>query len=357
MYYSHITSLKGLSCIFIVLGHFLGIVKYAEIIPFSIYTINILKSFRLYFLIDESFWLYSFFLISGYLIANSKIFSIKSFFIKCFFRFFRLGIPILFSSYIIFLIYKYLGFYNQKTICLFVNDWFQSSYNVPLSLFMVLLSPVNTLLSSYCPINPPYWVLKDMFLASILIYFCNYLKKYIQNMFAIYFFILLVLYFFSNIVFACFTGAILNYIEKYTINNQNSILYSIYSSNPLLIFVLSFLLCLLNSSIGKIIFFSVFIIYFPKIKMLNRLLENKIFIFLGKISFGIYAFHWPVICSIGAYLILYLNKLFTMKESYIISLAVSYFFSIIIAYIFYQMIEKTAYKFMDKIKLYLISKI
>lgn len=68
----YLDGMKGLACLFILLGHFTGIYKYAEN-PSQIdsWFVRILTEGPVSFFTAESFWLYLFFVISGYLLIMS----------------------------------------------------------------------------------------------------------------------------------------------------------------------------------------------------------------------------------------------------------------------------------------------
>ena len=72
-YYYYLNGLKGIACLLIMMGHYLGLYKYAQSFTPSIRIIDIINNSLLSFLIDEGYWLYMFFVVSGYLVSKSKI--------------------------------------------------------------------------------------------------------------------------------------------------------------------------------------------------------------------------------------------------------------------------------------------
>ena len=67
-----INGLKGLACLLIMAGHYIGFYKYAENFPSNIRALDIIKnSSTLSELCSESFWVVFFFVISGYLLSRS----------------------------------------------------------------------------------------------------------------------------------------------------------------------------------------------------------------------------------------------------------------------------------------------
>ena len=86
----YINGLKGLACLMVMIGHFIGIYKYAENFPADSKFLQLFDTFiesKLGFIIDESFWVILFFFVSGYLISLSKTPDIKSLFLKLTFSF------------------------------------------------------------------------------------------------------------------------------------------------------------------------------------------------------------------------------------------------------------------------------
>lgn len=68
----YLDGMKGLACLFILLGHFTGIYKYAEnASQIDSWFVRILTEGLVSFFTAESFWLYLFFVISGYLLIIS----------------------------------------------------------------------------------------------------------------------------------------------------------------------------------------------------------------------------------------------------------------------------------------------
>lgn len=66
--------------------------------------------------------------------------------------------------------------------------------------------------------------------------------------------------------------------------------------------------------------------------LFNEFFQKKIFLKLNKISFGIYSFHWPVVCSIGSYLIMNTKK-YQFLLCWLVSIIITFIISIIYHYI------------------------
>ena len=334
----YISSLKGIACLFVAFGHFLGTIKYAAIIPVNRDFFLWLERYRLAFILDESFWLYLFFVVSGYLVANSKVATLPQFFVRSVIRFFRLALPIFAACVIIFVFNKIVPFYNKGTAVLFENTWLQSAYSKEFSVCNVLLSPIDVLFLKKTLFNSPYWVLRSMIIASFLIYFLTYVKTKIAHP-KIWEVLLLLLLavgslYFDKIIFVCIVGALICYYEVQ--------LQKLFKSKTMLIIsgLSSAILCFLHSTIGAIAIFSWMIISLPKLVKIKQVFEAKIFNFFGEISFGIYSFHWPIFCSVGSYVIIKLWNVIGGGYAIFLSIIISIILSTLISVFFYYIVEK-----------------
>ena len=223
-YKKYLTGLKGFACVMVMIGHFLGIFAYANSMPVDMYCFIVFRESQFGFVLDESFWLYLFFAVSGYLLAFSRIEKIYQLFAKMIQRFLRLGLPILFAYVIIYIIYRTIGFHNGETVSLFDNIYFQNSYSDEYTIFTVMMSPIDVLIFSECSLNSPYWVLREMFIASMIIYTANYLFKRFSSgnsliktmivLAVISITLSIFLLFDSKIVIFCLLGAVLGWSEK-----------------------------------------------------------------------------------------------------------------------------------------------
>lgn len=83
-------------------------------------------------------------------------------------------------------------------------------------------------------------------------------------------------------------------------------------------------------------------------KSICIVLENKVLLWMGKISFATYAFHWPIMLSLEAYLF---SKLI-VKYSYNTSALLAFIITIPVIYIVSFLITKYLIKYLNLIKLY-----
>ena len=340
----YINGLKGLACIMVMFGHFIGLYKNAESFPANSEFLQLFGSFlnsKLDFVISESFWVILFFTVSGYLVSISKIPDLKSLIFKSFSRFLRLGLPILVACALIFVIQKTFGFYTVETLSIFESSFVQKSYTNDFVLWQVIKSPVDILIFGETDFCSPYWVLREMFVTSLMIYFFSFLKERIN----IYLFIMLLGFSLlgsmsvSNVVFAGLFGMTLNFI-------QNDTSKKLLKNKLLWIFALAICVSLffVSGSRKISVFFGVVILIVPKIKIFNSIFSCKFSQLINKISFGIYSFHWPLFCSVGMYTIIKTHENYGLINSVIFSFAISTIATIIISILYYHLFEKQIYK-------------
>ena len=350
----YISSLKGIACLFVALGHFLGAIKYASIIPVNTDFFLWLEKYRLGFILDESFWLYLFFVVSGYLVANSKVATLSQFFVRSLIRFFRLALPIFAACVIIFAFSKVVPFYNEETAVWFENTWLQSAYSKEFSIYNVLLSPIDVLVFEKTLFNSPYWVLRSMMFASFLIYFLTYVKSKNTSpkIFGALFLLLSAASLYvDKIIFVCILGALICYCEAQ--------LHKLFKSKALLVIsgLFSLMLCFLHSTIGAIAIFSWMIIVLPQFVKVKKFLETRIFNFFGEISFGIYSFHWPIFCSVGSYVIIKSWNVIGGGYAIFLSIIISVILTTLISVPFYYAVEKPSDRlvkiFRNKLEIFL----
>ena len=349
-YKNYISGLKGFACIMVMIGHYIGLYKYAENFPEDNIMLNFFDTFhssKIGFFLDETFWVILFFVVSGYLVSMSNISSLTSFMKKSVMRFLRLGIPVFLSIAIVFVIYKSIGFHTIDTNVLMTNPFIQKAYSSEYNIFQVLISPVNVLILGDVSLNGPFWVLREMLLTSIIIYFLQFLHCKIKNnsiflsIIGIVFFASMIL---SNVVFAGLFGYIINLIEK---NKENKI-----TTEKIFVFLailFSVSLYFIPRSRIACIFFGSLILLIPKLPFVCSIFSSKLAQYINKISFGIYAFHWPIFCSIGMLCLIKLAANTGLFAACIISSVISVIITFLISACFYHFIEKWIYVLLKKI--------
>ena len=175
----YLDGMKGLACLFILLGHFTGIYKYAEnASQIDSWFVRILTEGPVSIFTAESFWLYLFFVISGYLlIISTPPRKIRDFLVKCAKRILRLAIPIWGTAIFIFVIQNTIGFYNHSVQAIVQNTWLTHLYGSRLTVLDILKEPFFVLILGTSKFNSPFWCLRDMLISSFLIYGVGWICK------------------------------------------------------------------------------------------------------------------------------------------------------------------------------------
>lgn len=338
-YYHYLTGLKGIACILIMIGHYLGLYKYSEQFVPSVSFLDTILHSRISFILDEGYWLYLFFFISGYLVSKAQVKTIAEVFMKSINRFFRLAFPVFFSYLVIFLIYSLFGFHNAQTANLFQCDWFQIFYYYEqYSIIDVLRSPISVLFFGEVVLNGPYWVLKEMFIASIIIYLVKYFYPILSGKneaicFSVLIIVTLIMALESPVIAACLIGMLVSLCEDID-GLQSKSYFSFWAIIVAMSQFAFFGTYLFN------VFFVFLIIYIPKVDIFNRILSSKPVLFFGKISWGIYSFHWPLICSLGALLIIHLQPQIGLLNAYVLACVLSALITFFVSVGFYFTFEK-----------------
>lgn len=340
--YMYIDGLKGLACFFVMAGHFINVYKFSQSFSPELPWLELLLGSPFKLAVNASFWLYLFYVISGFLVAQSRVETIGEYVKKCVGRFLRLALPILFAYLVIFGIYKLIGFHNFETTELFQCNWYQKSfYRGTYDLMTVLRSPIDVLFKGSALLNTPYWVLRMMFVSSLIIYTLSYVggllgKKSPALEYFVWFAALHGALSLDNIVAACLLGMFAaRFIRRggELIRDPAFCFFSVltiprfYSLPAELLWTLSFvplLLCV------------------PRVKRLDKVLSSRPFRFLGTVSWGIYSFHWPLISSVGALMLLALCPRFGLRAAYWMCLAAMTALTILVSYLFSISLERLA---------------
>lgn len=337
-YKQYITGLKGFACFMVMLGHFLGIFAYAQSMPIDIHLFLSFRQSKVGFFIDESYWLSLFFIISGYLLSFSKIEKLRQLFAKCIQRFLRLGLPVFFAYLIIYIVYKCISFHNAETTALFACEWYQKPFSGDYSFLTVLLAPIDVLIFGKCSLNSPYWVLRDMLIASVLVYFANYLVNLLHKKKLVKVAVMMVMLvgsaLISDVALICVLGAVLGWcIQDYQEIKETQWFYAV-------VLVVALIFAIIDVKFRYLVFFMALIVVVPKIAGLNTALSSKPFEFLGKISFGVYSFHWPLYCSVGALIMLGLSPHIGLLPALIIAMLGTGFLTVVISWLYHISCER-----------------
>ena len=293
----YITGLKGLACLSVMLGHYFGILSSFPKPGFAL--LEIIYKSQFYYLIRSGYWLQLFYAVSGYLVSKTIITSFSELVKKCIMRFLRFALPVFFVYMGLFVIDRTIGFHNADTVSIFTKiDYQQHYYQGSRSFMDYLAGPFRLLILNDCSLNGPYWVLHAMFLSSLYIYCMRYLKKYIVNDGVFFTAQAIIISFLMitdrTVYFGCLVGMLLGMYEDKMYETVRSQYFAF----------LILLAALLRNSLPALFIdglASVFIILFvPRLRFLDVFLSSRPVNFLGEISWDIFSFHWPVLCSFGA---------------------------------------------------------
>lgn len=322
-----------------------------------------------------------FFVLSGFLITNILLnqyikfgsISFKKFYYK---RILRLYPPIIVAS-IIFIIPYF--FYNPQEAL--SNLFFLLTYTGDVvklfqMLFPSLLYPLYFSHIWSLAIEEQFYLFYP-FLFSFLISRSLKKNKNIISTFWLYlllFFVLMLvfplilkawfykffLWRFFEIFFGCYLAVLLNekYSERFSIHNATGkFLISFFSNSWIVIIsVLSFILLLSTfpptSGYWHYIFFTIistsliFVCVKYKKTMFDFVLLNSKMIYIGKISYGLYLFHWPIFFLIGKFNFLNLSK---SNSGYFIKDLLGIGCTFLIAVLSYILVERKFLLFKNKL--------
>lgn len=332
----YLDGMKGLACLFILLGHFTGIYKYAEnASQIDSWFVRILTEGPVSIFTAESFWLYLFFVISGYLLIISPPRKTRDFLVKCAKRILRLAIPIWGTAIFIFVIQNTIGFYNHSVQAIVQNTWLTHLYGSRLTVLDILKEPFLVLILGTSKFNSPFWCLRDMLISSFLIYGVGWIcKSKKTETIAVCVLTVLAAITGRSIIMACLCGSCARLLrEKAEIQNKKNIMV-----------LAGLLLPLVAFWSGNPVFtstaFASFLIAVPQVERVKSIFECKLVKRLGAVSFGIYALHWPIINSIGLRIIVMSTNKMRADMMMIASLLCCSLITLVLATIFKITVEK-----------------
>ncbi|WP_341458881.1 acyltransferase [Acinetobacter gyllenbergii] len=304
-------SLRGIACLAVVFSHLLGVFYpqlhsfYESQLPKFNFAEAIYNS-PFAFFYSGTGAVFVFFVLSGYVLTLSflktddKSKKLRESLIK---RYPRLAIPVLFSC-LLFWSILHIDIDLSRT-----SEWFQSVKISPVFLDAFYSGTIGAFIYGDNKYNPVLWTMQIELLGSFIIYFACYLNN---NRILKYIFIFLSVVLSAQISGLAFLG-IVSFILGYFLYFFKRELPEFLS---LLIFVLGLYLCgvhnnsesysfffkFLNSQTYNVLnFLGGFFIVIAALKsnIINRMLDKKPLIHLGKLSFLIYLIHISVIYLIG----------------------------------------------------------
>lgn len=322
--------LKGLAAIWVVLHHFYLLVF--PIIPSGGRSIEKIPFVNVF--INGNLAVHLFLIISAYVMTmiirkSCNMLSLQNIVVK---RYFRLMIPI---SIIVF--FTCILYYCNLTT---IHEFSEITGNVKIVDYFDNLRPVDfvyTLLFSplgHSTVIGPLWMLKYIFLGTFVIVI---LSIALQNLggarkIVVYTIAFLLAYYFSwnfvsvivgMILYELCIGEFLCFMNKWI----TTVLLLFAVTIPALSPSVFHNIVPLNILSAVCLFLAVFYS-----KFLKRALSSKAFLFLGKISLGVYLIHWPIYCTFSCHLMLksgfsLLYVMLSLLSSLVIILALSFLYT------------------------------
>lgn len=348
----HIDGMKGILCFMVMVGHFWNLYRNCqEQSMFSSYALNLIRgTFLDTPLLVASFWLYAFLVISGYLLSVTRIRSISELLSKTVKRFLRFFLPVLGACLFIYVLQETVGFHTEETTAWFTNNWFQKFYRTDLGWKAIFTESFKVMTKAKCGFNSPFWVIRDMFLSSVIMYVCNYVdhgREQKNNVLPIVFFVCS-LYLDRPVIIACLAGYMIGYYREQVgrLAQRKTLFWLVVAAafcSVKLMMKGKILPTVFDNIFLYILVWCAIVVWVNQSSGLSKFFSLKIFLLMGKISFGVYSFHWPVICSIGSYILVRgLENQWRVLTAFGVSLLVSVVCTVILSVIYLVTIEKTA---------------
>jgi peptidoglycan/LPS O-acetylase OafA/YrhL len=382
----YLEGLRGIAALVVVLSHFKNVcfLPQQELLYSSINGLGIpwiAKAFTTNFLnklVDGELAVWIFWVLSAYVISipfckKNQGFSRKlmASFSK---RYFRLLIPVLASVIIAYLLLQFGLMYHLRLARLpgmeyaqeALNSFFPFNANFSRALWSAFYETFFAfqLSSSY---NPVLWTIQYEFLGSLFTFGMIGVLRHFPTRFILKIIIFLLLFKLQLLWLCAFVvGHILcdyDYSEEDSrwVKSTKRIEENIHSFK-IPVFLLSLAIISLGENVmdffsisfhAQKLALSVAIVYFClRNKYYIKFFASKIPVWLGKISFGLYLIHLPLICSLTSYLILInpgLNgKIFASVITLIISLVAAHFFT--------KYIDDTSIRYANRIGNYFANK-
>lgn len=254
---------------------------------------------------------------------------------KCVKRVLRLAIPIMGAAVFTFMLLCTIGFYNFKIQDTVSNTWLTHLYGTQLTLRDIIEEPFRVLLLGSSKFNSPFWCLRDMLLASVIIYAVGWACK-TEKIKGSVLGVLILLGAIVNrgVIVACLVGSMAGFLKQQfktlkvpkvvAVCGVLSPIVAFFTEN-LFVMDAAFALCLLSV---------------PIVPQVKSFFEANFVKKTGSVSFGIYALHWPVINSIGLGILYVLGKTISPAPRMLLSLAGVLLATSILAILFKVTVER-----------------
>lgn len=375
-----IDGLKGLACLLVFWHHFLvGFfprMYYGSVVPahLSVISEESLAQSPMLFFLNGNFMVAIFCAVSGVVVSLS-IFetdndNIGKVITK---RYPRLMLPIIPIAFVVYLMLKYISMSHVEVSAVTGSPWLSGFYCDEINIMQLLYSLfIGIWLNGDPLISNAYWVLNQLFLGTFVVIIMTLAVKRVKMLWAIVFlnFASFVLLFLNNMMFIFPISVLICYLYLNvqivfnrplvgTIFTLIGIFLGGYPSgieHPTNIYkVLDRDILKLSTYTFWHVLGAVFLIYgLFNLKFIIKILENKVFLFFGKISYAVYLIHIPLLFSAGTYLF----KIIYTRENYLGAVLMAFVLInvmvVISAFLYNRFVENRCEKIIKKLNSFYI---
>lgn len=368
-----IDGIKGIACVMIFVHHFM-LAFYPstyfgnETVSHSFWDIYLSQS-PYGVIINGNFYVCIFCILSGLLISlqvwnrQGDLQKISESMLK---RYFRLAFPVAGVSFVVYVMLKLSVFSNLEVAKITGSTWLSSFYHEKYTIKDVFVhSFVKTWTESDGSFSTAFWMLTYIFYGSFLAYILAIIGYEKNKKIILLFMGVVAWYLWGNSLLACFgIGTIIGYYSKNCNRKRNSICGIIFiiigvffGGYPSHIIPINVYKLFYNmpgqmdpSHFYHVIGAAMVIVGIYECKEIAGFLENKLFLFLGKISFSLYLIHIPILFSVGTDAFLIFNRCF---ENYHVNVLLTFMLTfvilIILSLVFHVIVESKCEKIVKKI--------
>lgn len=367
----YLDGVKGLAAFMIMFGHICGVYKYSsQLSLIGGASAHILKNYIPFEFLHETNWLCVFLVISGFVAAFKEFDNVKQIIKAVVLRFARLYLLMMFAGVIIYTIYLAVGFHDDSLLKFFDSSFLSNRYNYQLVFADIFIQPRFSLVCNSYKLSDPYWMIYSLFYGAVGIYIYKYLSKNVIKTAAGRALCFAVITFAGWLVMdflflGVMLGLVLNILitEKPVVSDTANVVFNIMAAGSALAlcgfhdaayyFIMRFIplpAFLAPNSNYKCIYVFFLLYAWSKMPKVQKFFENKIFLSLYRLSFGIYSLHWPVMCSVGSLVMLYMLGRYSFGVS-LFAFGIAVMVSTLVLSVAYHFTgEKAAAILTDKLK-------
>ncbi|GIO41968.1 acyltransferase family protein [Paenibacillus apis] len=338
--------IRGLAAVIVMLSHFVIVFFPAanylnkKQIHLSSFEVSIGNS-PLNLIYNGNFAVFLFFVLSGFVVSykffktNNKD-EVTSIAVR---RYFRLMIPVIVTSTVVYLLMKANLFYNGEAAKLTGSAWLGKQWTFDPSLYQMLkITLFDVFVKGNNQFNNVLWTMKWEFLGSFILF--GFMAVFGSFKFRWIIYIILLVIFFNSYYLAFIAGMMMaDYINIrkplflkglrinifFMLSGLFLASYPTHYKGGTKIYDIVNKILDMDSEQIHIIGAILFIFSVLNLSFLQRFFSNHIFVYLGRISYSIYLIHSIFIGTISSYLIIKLNT----HMSYAMSSLIIFLFSIV----------------------------